>query len=38
MHTAGDVYEAVKPAQVEQVAELVAATLAAIASGAAGPP
>lgn len=38
MHTAGDVYEAVKPVQVEQVAELVAATLAAIASGAAGPP
>jgi alkaline phosphatase isozyme conversion protein len=37
MHTRADVYEAVKPAQVEQVAELVAATAAAIASGSAAP-
>lgn len=37
MHTRADVYEAVKPAQVEQVAELVAATAAAIASGSALP-
>lgn len=37
MHTQRDVYRAVKPAQVEQAAELVAATAAAIASGAPGP-
>lgn len=33
LHTAGDVYSAVKPAQVEQVAELVAASTVALASG-----
>lgn len=37
MHTPRDVYSAVKPAQVEQAAELVAATAAALASGRAGP-
>lgn len=37
MHTPGDVYTAVIPAQVEMAAELVAATAAALASGTAGP-
>jgi len=37
LHTAGDVYAALKPAQLEQAAELVAATAAALASGNAGP-
>lgn len=37
LHTAGDVYAALKPAQMEQAAELVAATAAALASGSAGP-
>jgi len=37
LHSAGDIYAAVKPAQVEMAAELVAATATAIASGLAGP-
>ena len=37
LHTADDVYSAVKPAQVEQAAELVAATTFALASGSAAP-
>ncbi len=37
LHTEGDVYETVKPAQVEQAAELVSATTFALASGLAAP-
>lgn len=38
LHTEQDIYENVVPAKVEMTAELVAATIAAIATGAAAPP